>query len=257
MNKKILAFLLLVSLVSIFNCSNSNDLIVLHKIIGPAKTNTYLLYDQKSKDAALIDVGGAIDTLELVIQENNLNLKYLLITHAHCDHVEGLPAIIDKYPQAKICLSKEEYEDFTLYSKWEELLAPQKVAEIKKYPAIEKMANFDYALIGEPHLLLEDEQTIKLGEFKIKTFLSPGHSRGSICYSVGNVLFSGDVLFYRRVGKTDFPESRGEKELIKSVRRLYKLLPNETIVYPGHGQFTDIGSEKRENSKITMEKIAL
>ena len=119
------------------------------------------------------------------------------------------------------------------------------------------MANFDYDLLGDPDLFLEDDKTYKLGNLAIKTFLSPGHSRGSICFFVGNVLFSGDVLFYRKVGRTDFPNSGGKQEIIKSVQRLYNLLPNETIVYPGHGPFTDIGSEKKENNKISVDKITL
>jgi len=132
MNKKLLSFLLLVFLFYFFNCSTSNNLIVQHQVTGPTQTNTYLIFDQKSKQAALIDIGGPIDTLESAIKENDLNLKYIFITHAHCDHVEGLPAIKEKYPQAKICLSKEENEDLTLYSKWEEVFNPQEVAEMKK-----------------------------------------------------------------------------------------------------------------------------
>jgi len=116
------------------------------------------------------------------------------------------------------------------------------------------MANFDFELIGKPDIFLKDDKIYKLGNLSIKTFLSPGHSRGSICFHVENALFSGDVLFYRNIGRTDFPKSGGHQELVKSIRRLYKLLPDETKVYPGHGLFTDIGSEKRGNSKITMLK---
>jgi glyoxylase-like metal-dependent hydrolase (beta-lactamase superfamily II) len=74
-----------------------------------------------------------------------------------------------------------------------------------------------------------------------------------VCYHVGNVLFSGDVLFYRTVGRTDL-EGMSWESLVVSVRRLYSLLPDETIVYPGHMQFTTIGSEKMENAKIPEDK---
>ncbi|TSA32006.1 MAG: MBL fold metallo-hydrolase [Porphyromonadaceae bacterium] len=81
---------------------------------------------------------------------------------------------------------------------------------------------------------------------------TPGHSPGGICYYTENILFSGDVLFYRTVGRTD--TQNGSKEAqIKSVRKLYEIFPDSTIVYPGHGQFTDIGSEKKENRKITLD----
>jgi len=93
-------------------------------------------------------------------------------------------------------------------------------------------------------------------KLKIKTILSPGHSRGSICYHVGNVLFSGDVLFYREVGRTDLLGGSGE-EIVKSVRMLYTLLPDETKVYPGHGQFTEICYEKIENEEVTINEVNL
>ena len=257
MYKKILFFLQFIFLFYIIHCSKSSILVVQHQVTGPTETNTYLVYEVISKEAALVDVGGPIDSLESVISENNLNVKYIFITHAHCDHVESLPAIMEKYPQAKICLSKEEYEDLGLYSKWESVFDPNEVAEMKKYPAVIKMANFDYSLIGEPDIFLEDNKFYPLGDLNIKAFLSPGHSRGSMCLYVENVLFSGDVLFYRSAGRTDFPKSGGRDELVKSVQRLYHKLPDQTIVYTGHGPFTDIGSEKRQNKKITVDKVTI
>jgi len=257
MNNKILSFLyLLIVSVFILTCSTTENFVVLHQVSGGlAKTNCYLLYDKRSNEAALFDVAGPIDSLDSVISENNLNLKYIFITHAHPDHVYGLPHIMNKYPQAKLCLSKEEYEDLSLYSDWESVLPPEEVAEVKQYPEILEMFNFDYQLIGEPDIFIEDDKIYKLGNLNIRTFISPGHSRGSVCYHVENVLFSGDVLFYRKVGSTDKPQAGGPEKMIKSVRRLYNLLPDETKVYPGHSQFTDIGTEKTENEEVTLTKV--
>jgi glyoxylase-like metal-dependent hydrolase (beta-lactamase superfamily II) len=257
MNTKTLSFFSLLFVSSfIVTCSTTDNFVVLHQISGgPAKTNCYLLYDKRSNDAAFFDVAGPIDSLNSVIIENNLNLKYIFITHAHPDHVQGLPHIMKKYPQAKLCLSKEEYEDMSLYADWESFTSPQEIAEVKKYPEILKMLNFDFQLIGEPDIYIKDDKIYKLGSLKIRTFISPGHSRGSVCYYVENVLFSGDVLFYRKVGSTDKPQAGGPEQMIKSVRRLYNLLPDETKVYPGHGQFTDIGTEKIENEEVTLTKV--
>ena len=80
---------------------------------------------------------------------------------------------------------------------------------------------------------------------------TPGHSPGCVCYYAGNVLFSGDMLFYRSVGNLDFLTSNTE-DFIKSVRELYKLFPDSTLVYPGHNQLTDIGSEKKGNQRISL-----
>lgn len=256
MHKKPVALLLLVCLFLGLYCAQPEELIIHHQVSGPGETNTYLLHTEKSKEAALIDIGGRIDTLEAIINDENLDLKYIFITHAHQDHVYGIPAIKEKYPKAKMGISREGYEDIDIYDRWEETLDSILVANMKKAPPeFLDMLNFDFTALGEPDIWLEDDQTLKLGNLRIRTFLSPGHSRGSICFYVGDALFSGDVLFHRKVGRTDFPKSGGPEAIVKSVRRLYASLPDETKVYPGHGRFTDIGSEKEENERVTVESI--
>ena len=86
-------FLLLGLPFLLISCAKSGELVVLHEVTGPIETNCYLLYDAQSKEAALIDVGGPIDTLVSHIQENELDLKYIFATHVHMDHVEGVPQI--------------------------------------------------------------------------------------------------------------------------------------------------------------------
>ena len=255
MHRKLLSLLLLIILLVAIHCSQTSEYVVHHQVTGLMKTNSYLLYDVKSKQAALFDVGGPIDSLESIIEENDLEVKYIFVTHCHVDHVHGVPGIKARYPQAKIGFSREEFEDTELYARWEELLDPKEVAVMKSNPVLLNLMSFDYETVGEPDVFLEDDQIIRLGNLRIKTYISPGHSRGSVCFHVGNALFSGDVLFYRRVGRTDFPRSGGPEAIQKSVRRLYALLPDETIVYPGHGKFTDIGSEKMENEVVPQEPI--
>ncbi len=125
-----------------------------------------------------------------------------------------------------------------------------------KVPEIKKWEDYDLSIFVKPDILLEDNQIYKLGNLEIRTLLSPGHSAGSICFHVGDVLFSGDVLFHRQVGRTDL--LGGAKEtLVKSVRRLYAELPDGTKVYPGHGEFTDIGTEKLENEEVTVDAVTI
>lgn len=224
---------------------------VISQMEGPIKTNSFLLFDLASKEAAIIDVAGALDSLTKHIKENSLNLKYIFLTHAHWDHVEGLLDLKEKYPNAKICLNKEEYSAMLGYYSFAKESDPTKFEKVMRDSVLAKMMNFDLTSI-KPDIYLKDNEEYFLGNLRIRTLFTPGHSAGCICYSCENVLFAGDVLFYRSVGNTDFYKA-SRKDQIESVRRLYKLFPDSTIVYTGHGQFTTIGSEKKENKYITVD----
>jgi glyoxylase-like metal-dependent hydrolase (beta-lactamase superfamily II) len=219
----------------LIGCTPSENFVVQHQVTGPIETNCYLLYDVESKEAALFDVGGPIDSLLTVISEKNLKLKYIFATHCHMDHLEGVPSIRKKFPDALLCYNKEDYQDFLISIDWGiKHFDPKMTEALKQDSATAKWFEYDLTIFGPSDINLEDNQIYKLGNLEIRTILSPGHSKASICYYVGNVLFSGDVLFYRTAGRTDLLS--GSKEaLVNSVRRLYTLLPDETIVYPGHG----------------------
>jgi hydroxyacylglutathione hydrolase len=226
---------------------------VLHQVTGPIETNCYLIYDLKSKDAALVDPGGTVAILTDFIKAKRLKLKYIFITHQHIDHTIGVPDIRRMFPQAKLCMHKDEYRDFFTQKEWAiKNYGPEWFAEGRKNPEIAKFFDFDEKLLKMPEIFVEDNQSLELGSLKIRTILCPGHSPAGTCYAAGNVLFSGDVLFYQTVGRID-TQNGSKEEQIKSVRKLYSMFPDATIVYPGHGQFTNIGSEKRENKRITLD----
>jgi len=244
--------IIIAGVLLIAGCTQSRGFRVIRQTVGFIRTNCYLLYDMNSGEAALIDAGGRIDTLESCIDENNLKLKYIFITHCHPDHVCGLPELKVKYPDARVCFSKLDFEDTRLYSQWMTALKPEEIAEIKENPEALELMNFDYGRNGPPDIYVEHNQIYKIGNLEIKAIFSPGHSSGSMCYYAGNALFSGDVLFYSTVGRTDLQGMSWEK-IVESVRRLYSLLPDNTVVYPGHDQFTDIGSEKKYNKKVAID----
>jgi glyoxylase-like metal-dependent hydrolase (beta-lactamase superfamily II) len=233
------------------SCSKTGKLYVASETEGPIKTNCYLLYELPSREAAVFDIGGPLDSLASVIKENDLSLKYIFITHAHWDHVEGIFDLKKKFPEAKVCISREEYTAMKEYTNFARESDPGRFAELMKDSSLAKMISIDLGAI-KPDIILKDNETFTLGKSVITAILSPGHSAGSVCFSCGNFLFSGDVLSYRSVGNTDFYMA-SKPDLIQSVRTLYRLFPDSTIVYPGHGRPTDIGSEKINNKYISLD----
>ncbi len=234
------------------SCSTSGSFKVMREVTGPYQTNCYLIFDSGSREAALIDPGWRIDTLVAFIKANNLNLKYILITHGHSDHYYYVPELKKQFPEVRWGVNKEDFEKIILCPDWPVKAYGREWMENARKNAEENVyLDFDTKSVGKPDFFVEGKQTYKIGSVKIKTIHTPGHSPGGICYYTGNVLFSGDMLFYRSVGNLDFLTSNTEA-FIKSVRDLYKFFPDSTIVYPGHGQTTDIGSEKKGNQRISL-----
>lgn len=231
------------------------ELIVDREIVGRVQTNCYLIYDSETNEAALIDVGGPIPRLRTIVDEKGLEVKYIFITHAHPDHLAGVPAMREQFPHAKLCMSRQEYEDTSLYRKWQGVLDPKEVAQILSDPAAAELMNFDATCAWPVNVFVEDGQTFALGNVIIRAMLLPGHSRGGISYVAGGNVFTGDVLFFHSVGRTSFGDTNGWDTLVTSVRRLYSSLPDDTAVYPGHRQSTDIGTEKRENPRISESAV--
>jgi glyoxylase-like metal-dependent hydrolase (beta-lactamase superfamily II) len=236
---------------------SSDDLIVVSQQTGVIDTNCYLLYDQQCKKAALIDPGDTIPALLAHIENEQLELQYILITHCHPDHIFGFHTmhLRDKFPNAKVVYSVEECEDmFKVVAKWKEAYPDEVSQEIQNSPVFLKLFSMDYETIGKPDIYIEDNQKLQLGDFGITAIKTPGHARGSVSYHVQNYLFSGDELMYHAVGGTKTSPISSFKAQVKSVRKLYASLPDETIVYPGHGQATTIGEEKTQNKNITLSK---
>ncbi len=233
------------------------DFKVICQVTGFVETNCYLVYDINSKEAAIIDPGWQVDSILNLIKQNNLDLKYIFLTHGHTDHAYYVPYLKKQFPEARLCMNKIDYEKmFTQFEWFRENYGQEFIEKERSIPEHKAYMDFDPHSIGIPDVFVEDDQLFKLGFLEIRTIHTPGHSPGEICYYTENVLFSGDVLFYRTVGGIH-NQGCSREDLIQSVRKLYAIFPDSTIIYPGHGQSSDIGSEKRENENISINNVNL
>ena len=222
---------------------------------GPVKVNTYLVYDQDSKEAIFIDAGSRFDSLISIVDAQKLNVKYILLTHAHQDHIIGLKMLKEKFPKAMVGFSEEEHKDFMHYSRWRDIYDQKSVAEWQQNPEMESLMDFDYS-VGEPDIYLENNQILKIGNINIEIISTPGHTRGSLTFSVTKNLFSGDLILYHSTGYLNcFLSSKND--IMASIQKLYKQFPNETIIYPGHGMGSTIGYEKKNNKIVPSDSVNL
>jgi len=248
----LIAVLLALGMVS---CAREG--LMMEQVVTGPETNCYLVYDPGTRDAALVDVAGPIEPLLATIDSKNLNLRYFLFTHGHFDHVMGLPAIRDRFPDAAVCMHRLDFDDMAIQRDWALTnFDPEFIEQLRKDPEDAKLFEFDYTTFGVPDIFVTDGQELEFAGRKIRVLHSPGHSPGGVCYYVGRMLFSGDVLFRDSVGRVDVLNSSRDDQ-IASVRRLYRELPDDTRVYPGHGPATTIGREKQENTRITENQVFL
>jgi glyoxylase-like metal-dependent hydrolase (beta-lactamase superfamily II) len=231
--------------------------IVVQRQAAGAQTNCYLLYDPASLDAAIVDVAGPIDTLLAAVRGASLHVRYFLLTHGHFDHVIGLPAIRSSYPDALVCMHALDLEDMQTQHEWGlRHFGEETIAEWMKDPELSKIVTFDVSTFNAPDLFLEDGHVLGLGDHAIRVLHCPGHSRGSLCYSIDDLLFAGDVLFKGSVGVVDL-QNGSPSDQIASVRRLYREFRDDIVVYPGHDESTTIGAERVGNRFITETEVHL
>lgn len=201
-------------------------------VFSPIQENTYLLYND-SGDCIIIDPGCYFpeekDELGAFITQSGLKPVMLLNTHCHLDHVFGNKFIAETYNLT-----------LQLHQKEKQML------DLAPASGLMYEMPFDN-YIGE-YIYLEEGDTLSLGEDELGVIEAPGHSPGHICfYCAGqNFIIGGDVLFNRSIGRTDLPGG-DHQTLINNIRNKLFVLPDETVVYSGHGSATTIGEEKLYN----------
>ena len=197
-----------------------------HCLFEELGTNTWLLWDEDSREAWLIDPAAPSEELLARIKALGLKVNLLVNTHGHGDHIGGnawfkaaLGASVLIHP-ADAPMLTDNRRNFSEY-----LGIPLR--------------------LDPPDLLAADGQLLRLGAHSVRVIHTPGHTPGGICLLVDKFLFSGDTLFQQSIGRTDFPGGN-HAQIVASIHRLFAL-PDDTVVFPGHGPRTSIGLEKRSN----------
>ncbi len=200
---------------------------VLRSDNGIFMENTYILLDQDQCLSAVVDPGTINDDLINAIRSTG-SLDMIILTHGHADHMASISEYKALYPEANIIASSDEKHFLT---------DPE--LNNSKYIAGKEIA-------VEADIYVEDGQVIKFGTHDLRFIKTPGHTPGGMCIYTEGLLFSGDTLFRLSVGRTDLAEADTESLMASISNKLYSL-PDETLVYPGHGPETTIGLEKRMN----------
>ena len=200
------------------------DGLTLHTLaLGELLTNCYLIYNRENRKGFIVDVPSPLDKVKDFIEKENIDILFVLLTHGHVDHIEGLNSL--SYP-------------FYIH--------PQDAALLKE--ASLNFSSFlgrNFTVKREP-ILLQDEAPILFGSYSLEIMHTPGHTPGSVSFKLGRWLFSGDTIFFDSIGRTDIPLA-SEKVLFSSIKEKILTLPDDTIIYPGHGPSTTVGREKKEN----------
>jgi glyoxylase-like metal-dependent hydrolase (beta-lactamase superfamily II) len=199
-------------------------------ILGPIENNTYLISDNDSNTAAVIDPSIASTDLFNKIIENKWHLEYILITHAHFDHIGGVKWLKGQFDyEFKVALHPDDLIH------WRD-------------GGCSKEFGFDINVGSDPNLMIENNQLLRIGNTSIKVLHTPGHTPGHVTFSIDDALaaFCGDLIFFHGVGRTDLKTSN-ENDLIKSIKEKIFTLDPKTTLYSGHGPVTTVQEELENN----------
>jgi glyoxylase-like metal-dependent hydrolase (beta-lactamase superfamily II) len=204
---------------------------MIHKIlpVGPLQCNCSIIGDETTHEAMVIDPGDDIEDIVAIIDQYKLQVKQIVITHAHIDHVGGAMKLRAR-TGAPILLNQNDYALLKMLDVQASWLGMASPGEVK----IEAD--------------LAHDQTLRAGNLSANVLHTPGHTEGSVClyFPAEKMLIAGDTLFARSIGRTDLPGGSFEK-IIRSLHDRVLTLPDDTTVIPGHGPVTTIGEEREEN----------
>ena len=197
--------------------------------VGPFQENCYVVGDEEAGTGVIVDPGDEAARIALAVEQTNLEITQILITHAHIDHVGAVAALVDEYSCPVL-----------MHAEAEPMLG--------QLPTQAMMMGLRFGKVPAVDRHIEDEASIEVGGLQLRSLYTPGHAPGHIAFYIESegLLLSGDTLFAGSVGRVDLPGGSMEV-LMRSIEERLLTLPDETRVYPGHGPETTIGNERVHN----------
>ena len=195
--------------------------------VGSLSANCYIVGSEATREGLVIDPGGDAENIFKVIGDAGLDIKIIVLTHGHSDHIAALYDIQER-TGAKVAIHTAD-ADF-----------------LRGLGSHSMMFGISYKTPEPPDRLLKEGDIIDVGDLHFSVIHTPGHTPGSICLLLNNKVFTGDTLLYRGIGTTLMPGS-SRRQLIDSIHTRLMVLPDDTTLYPGHGRATTIGAERKDN----------
>ena len=194
---------------------------------GRFGTNSYLVIDEDTHDAVIIDANFEPSLMVQLVRESGAKVKAILLTHTDIDHIAGLPELITELGPVPVAVHDAEREVLTEG-------VPLRREFPGNLPPMDTVAS------------LTENKPYVAGSLEFEVLHTPGHSPGGVSLRIGTYIFTGDALFLDSIGRSDFQNSDG-RALIAGIRTKLLPLPDETVVYGGHGPASTIGRERRQN----------
>ena len=197
--------------------------------VGAFQENCYVVGDEASGVGAIVDPGDEAARIALTVEQTDLEIAQILLTHAHIDHVGAVAALADEYGCPVLMHAEAE-------------------PMLKALPQQAVMMGMRFGRVPEVDRYVEDEETLEVGNLALRSLYTPGHAPGHLAFYIESegLVLSGDALFAGSVGRVDLPGGSMEV-LMRSIRERLLTLPDGTRVFPGHGPQTTIGEERAHN----------
>ena len=211
-----------------------NETIVRGIVVGSFAENCWVIGNRRTGEAICVDPGDQPDEILAMAKDMGVTIKYIANSHAHIDHILGVGAIRDE-TGAKFLLHRGDLD-----------LARNTANSARSWMGMEIPQPPD------PDAFLADGDSVDIDGLKLSVLHTPGHTAGSVCFYAEGVLFAGDTLFAGSIGRTDLPGGDYDQEMASIVERLL-VLPDDTVVLPGHMDQTTIGRERKRNPYVRME----